>query len=152
MKRLLLLVVVLSLLISCNRSGKAPVMAENTVTEEVDGSPGKITTDKVDVKVEKSADAITIAELLENKDSYNGKEVTVTGKITKVNMAIMGKNWIHIQDGTEFDGLYDLTITTALELVEGDVVTLSGKIALNKDFGYGYFYDILMEEAKFIEE
>ena len=60
----------------------------------------------------------------------------------------MGKNWVHIQDGTEFEGGYDLTITTNQMVSLGETVTFEGKIVLNKDFGYGYFYNILMEDAK----
>jgi len=151
MKRTFLIILTVSVLVSCNRSGKGPVMAENPSTQEMAGSPGKITTDKVNVAVEKSEGTVTIAELLENKDSYNGKVITISGKITKINKAILGKNWLHLQDGTDFKGAYDLTVTTALEPAEGDIVTLTGKIVLNKDFGYGYFYDILMEDALFSE-
>jgi hypothetical protein len=151
MKRVFLIVIVLAVLVSCNRSGKGPVMAENPAIQEMAGSPGKITPEKVDVKVSKSEGTITIAELLKNRNDYNGKTVTISGKITKINKAILGKNWLHIQDGTDFKGAYDLTVTTSLEPAEGDVVTLTGKIVLDKDFGYGYFYDILMEDAVFSE-
>jgi hypothetical protein len=60
----------------------------------------------------------------------------------------MKKNWAHIQDGTDFEGNYDLTITTADEIQVGDVVLFEGKISLKKDFGSGYFYEVIMEDAK----
>ena len=60
----------------------------------------------------------------------------------------MGKNWVHIQDGTEFGGGFDITITTDKPASVGETVTFEGKIALDKDFGYGYFYSVLMEEGK----
>jgi len=63
----------------------------------------------------------------------------------------MGKNWIHIQDGTEGEGVYDLTITSLQNVSVGDTVTFEGKIALDKDFGYGYFYNVLMEEGGLIK-
>jgi hypothetical protein len=63
----------------------------------------------------------------------------------------MGKNWIHIQDGTESEGQFDLTATTLLEFQTGTVVTIEGKIALDKDFGYGYTYKVLMEDCKIIK-
>ena len=152
MKKIIIATIVLGLIISCNRSGKAPVMAtDNTMTQEsphgMTGSPGKVTADKVDVKIEKSEGTVTIAELLADRSDYDGKVITIKGEITKVNRAIMGKNWFHIQDGTDHEGAYDLTVTTQLDGEVGDVVTLTGKIVLNKDFGYGYFYDILMEDA-----
>ncbi|MEI7897164.1 MAG: hypothetical protein WCJ26_09020 [bacterium] len=59
----------------------------------------------------------------------------------------MKKNWIHIQDGTEFSGKFDLTVTTDAEAAVGQTITLEGKITLNKDFGYGYAYEVLMEDA-----
>ena len=59
----------------------------------------------------------------------------------------MDRNWVHIQDGTEYSGEFDLTVTTTDNLEAGNQVTFSGKIALNKDFGAGYFYKIIMEDA-----
>jgi hypothetical protein len=148
MKYLFIIIVAGALMISCNRGGKAPVMADSAgQAEEMPGSPGRLTPARVDVDIEKSEGAVSIAELLSEKKKYNGKVVTVSGKVTKVNKAIMGRNWIHLQDGTDYEGEYDLTITTVLEPAEGDIVTLTGKIILDKDFGYGYFYDILMEDA-----
>ncbi|HEY9113622.1 MAG TPA: GW dipeptide domain-containing protein [Bacteroidales bacterium] len=91
---------------------------------------------------------ITIEELYKNRNDYAEQVVTVTGQVTKVNTGIMGKNWLHIQDGTIDGENYDLTITTDDIASIGDVVIFQGKISLNKDFGYGYAYDVLMEDAK----
>jgi hypothetical protein len=63
----------------------------------------------------------------------------------------MEKNWVHIQDGTDYEGEFDLTITTSRSVSVGDTVTFEGTIALEKDFGYGYFYNILMEEGDLIK-
>jgi hypothetical protein len=63
----------------------------------------------------------------------------------------MNKNWIHLQDGTEFDGQFDLTLTTDQQFEVGSVVTVEGKIALDKDFGYGYSYKVLLEDGKIIQ-
>ena len=60
----------------------------------------------------------------------------------------MGKNWVHLQDGTGEPGNDDLLVTTQEEVAVGDVVVFEGTIVLNKDFGSGYSYEILMEEAK----
>jgi hypothetical protein len=102
---------------------------------------------KENLSIDPVEGGITIAELFANKEKYNGKTVKIKGKVIKINTKIMGKNWIHLQDGTEYGGLYDLTATSTLELNVGDIISLEGKITLNKDFGYGYKYDILMEEA-----
>lgn len=93
-------------------------------------------------------DAITLSELINNKAKYEGKVVTVSGECVKVNNGIMGKNWVHLQDGSKEKGkVLDITITTSLNIPLGSKVALSGKIFLNKDFGAGYRYDIIMEEA-----
>ena len=102
---------------------------------------------RLDIKIKPAKGGITIAELYANKEKYNGKTVTVKGKVTKVNANIMGKNWVHLQDGTEYKGAYDLTATSKLDFNIGDIVSMTGKIVINKDFGYGYKYDVLMENA-----
>lgn len=94
---------------------------------------------------------ITLAELFENKDKYAGKKVIVRGQVVKYSAHIMGKNWIHLQDGTEFSGENDLTITSAMEVKVGDVLTIEGIITLDKNFGSGYFYKVIMEEGKEIK-
>lgn len=110
--------------------------------------PQKPKIDKLDVKVEPVPGGITIAELYSKPDAFKNKTVKIRGKVIKVNSGIMGKNWIHIQDGTSKDGNYDLTITTNENVNPGEVVTFEGRISLDKDFGYGYSYKVLMEEAK----
>ncbi len=97
-------------------------------------------------KVKPTAGAITIAELFKNKEKYKDQSVKITGKCVKVNPKIMGRNWIHLQDGSGDE--LDLTITTAQDIPLGAVLSLEGVIALNKDFGSGYRYDIIMEGAE----
>ena len=103
------------------------------------------------IKVERAANGITIAELVSKKDSYAGKSIKIKGEVVKFNPQIMGKNWLHIQDGTNGNGVFDLTITTADEVKVGDIVTFEGIVALNKDFGAGYSYDLIVEEGKLIK-
>lgn len=92
--------------------------------------------------------AVTISEIYKNRNEYADKTVTVTGQVVKINTGIMGKNWLHIQDGTADGEDFDLTVTTDDIASMGDVIILEGKISLNKDFGYGYSYSVLMEDAK----
>jgi hypothetical protein len=93
--------------------------------------------------------AIKLSDLFSNKEKYSGKVVTVVGKCVKANYGIMNKNWYHIQDGTKKDGKKcDFTITTTENLPLGANVAFEGKVILNKDFGSGYRYDILLEDAK----
>lgn len=106
---------------------------------------------KMNLELEPVEGVVTIGELYSNKKKYEGKTIKVRGQVTKFNPEIMDRNWIHIQDGTEYEGLFDLTVTSALTFKAGVTVTLEGKIALDRDFGYGYTYDIILEEAVLIE-
>ena len=90
---------------------------------------------------------ISIGDLFSDKTKYEGKTVTIKGVVAKFNPQIMKKNWIHIQDGTEYKGEFDLTITSQSNVKVGDTIIVEGKIFLDKDFGYGYFYNIIMEDA-----
>ena len=110
--------------------------------------PMKPELEKKEVSIEPAEGGITIAELFTNRDSYADKTVLIKGQVTKVNRAIMNKNWVHLQDGTGDSGGFDLTVTTEEDVNVGDVVTFEGKITLNKDFGSGYSYEVLMEQAK----
>lgn len=102
-------------------------------------------------ETEKAEGGITIAELFANKDKYAGKRVKIRGEVTKFNGPIMNKNWAHLQDGTEYNGDFDLTVTTMETVNPGTVVTFEGTIVLNKDFGSGYSYAVIMEEAKLVK-
>jgi hypothetical protein len=104
------------------------------------------------VAVQPAEGGVTIGGLYENKSNYDGKKVKIKGKVTKFNSSIMDRNWIHLQDGTEYSGKFDLTATTATEVAVGDIITLEGIIKLDMDFGYGYSYEILLEDAVLIKE
>ncbi len=91
----------------------------------------------------------TIAELNQNKAGLGGKTISAKGKVVKVNNGIMGRNFVHIQDGTgdAKAGTNDLTVTSKQTAALGDQVTISGVVVLNRDFGAGYSYPLLIEEA-----
>lgn len=91
----------------------------------------------------------TVAELFAQQADLSGKEVTVRGKVVKFNANIMGKNWLHLQDGSGDAAAKtnDLTITTAGTVKVGDTILVTGTLVLNKDFGFGYQYDVMIEEA-----
>jgi hypothetical protein len=104
--------------------------------------------EKKEISIEPIEGGISIAELFSNREAYANKVVRVKGQVTKVNLSIMGKNWVHLQDGTGDSGNNDLLVTTQDMVALGDVVIFEGTIGLNKDFGSGYSYELLMEEAK----
>ncbi|MDH4261907.1 MAG: DNA-binding protein [Spirochaetia bacterium] len=82
----------------------------------------------------------------------NGKTVVVRGKVVKFLPDIMNKNWIHLQDGTGKDGSNDLAVTTKGKSKVGDIVVITGKLAKDKDFGSGYKYSVIVEDASIVVE
>ncbi|HMM11684.1 MAG TPA: hypothetical protein PKE03_06280 [Bacteroidales bacterium] len=111
------------------------------------GSPQPV---RQDVMIKPVEGSISLQELWEKRESLAGKVVKVTGQVAKFNPAIMGRNWVHIQDGTGSEEFFDLTVTTLDMVAAGEVVVVEGTVVLNKDLGSGYFYDILLEDAKVI--
>ncbi|HEU4729949.1 MAG TPA: hypothetical protein VFT22_18760 [Kofleriaceae bacterium] len=99
-------------------------------------------------KIEPAAGGKTVADIFASKDALAGKPVVVRGKVVKVNNGILGRNWVHLQDGTGAPGTNDLMVTTSATVTKGDVVVARGTLATNKDFGAGYSYPVLIEDAK----
>jgi len=89
----------------------------------------------------------TVNEIYLQRDKLAGKEVLLRGKVIKFSPQIMGKNWMHVQDGTGDKGSNDLTITTAAAAKAGDTVLVKGVLTINKDFGLNYKYDVIIEDA-----
>ena len=112
--------------------------------------PAKITVEPGSIK--KAEGGYTVSECYALKDSLKGKTITIRGKVVKFTSQIMGKNWLHIQDGTGKEGSDDLTVTSTGTAKPGDVVLVSGKIAYDKDFGAGYVYPVIIEEASITVE
>jgi hypothetical protein len=78
-----------------------------------------------------------------------GQPVVIRGKVVKSNPGIMGKNWLHVRDGSGAEGTNDITVTTAGDVPNvGDTVLVKGPVTLNKDFGMGYQYDVIIEDAE----
>jgi hypothetical protein len=97
---------------------------------------------------------LRVADIWARRTTLNGQPVTVRGRVVKANYEIMGVNWYHLQDGsgTEQGGDHDLTITSAAQVRVGDVVTASGTLVTDKDFGAGYAYDAIVEKATIVTE
>ena len=104
------------------------------------------------VKVEKAKgkDAFTVGELYEKSGTLDRKAVAVRGKVVKVSKGIMGKNWVHIQDGSgdQQKGTHNLVVTSQDMASVGDIVTITGTFAKDRDFGAGYLYKAIIEDAK----
>ncbi|MEQ1588465.1 MAG: GW dipeptide domain-containing protein [Cyclobacteriaceae bacterium] len=104
------------------------------------------TKNKANVSVKGS---VKIADLVADPKKYSGKTIQISGQCTKVNPNIMGRNWMHLKDGSKDD--FDLVITSSVLIPEGHTVTMVGKVVLNKDFGSGYKYAILIEEGEIVK-
>lgn len=105
--------------------------------------------DSAPIKVAKAsgANAYTVADIIGKAVQLKDKPVKVNGQVVKYNAGIMGKNWIHLRDGSGTPANNDVLVTTAAPAKVGDLVTVSGVVRNDKDFGAGYSYKVLVEEA-----
>jgi hypothetical protein len=107
-----------------------------------------------EIKVEKAEgeNGHTVLEIFKQAKELDGKVVRLRGMVMKVNLNIMGKNWVHLQDGTgdPMTNTHDLVVTTAETPNQGDTVTVEGTMRAAKDFGAGYSYAAIIEDAKIV--
>jgi len=139
MKYYMSLALALALMVSCKNDKK--------VETEVTNVEAKTN----DVSVEAKTYDISVEELIKNKEKYNKQTVRLKGEVSKYNSHIMNVNWIHIKDGTSFNGKSDVTATSTTEVKLGDTISIEGKVTLDKNFGSGYIYPILIENATIIK-
>lgn len=106
---------------------------------------------KISVKKASGPNAATVQEAFANSAKLDKKKVVIRGKVVKVSAQIMGKNWVHLQDGTgsQTAGTHNLVCTSKDKAEVGDVVTMTGILAKDKDFGAGYKYAVIVEDATF---
>jgi hypothetical protein len=141
-----------------NRTFEAIVFSGGVIGQQETGSvsapaehtPPKIAADKT-TKIKKASgpDAYTVADLYEKSSSLDKKSVVIRGQVIKFSPNIMGKNWIHIQDGSgdPSKGTNDILVTTSNSAKAGDIVTAKGTLNKDRDFGSGYKYSVIVEEA-----
>jgi hypothetical protein len=89
----------------------------------------------------------TVAEIITGRKKFSGQAVVVRGLVVKVVPHILGRNFLHVRDGSGSEGSNDLVVTTEAEIKEQSTVTLRGTVVTDKDFGSGYRYDVLVEDA-----
>lgn len=122
----------------------APTAGKSKPTPPVGIRPGEI---------EKLEDGRTVAELFEHKADLNGKPVRLRARVVKASRGIMGKNWLHLRDGTGETGQNDVTVTSVEGYAApGAVVIAEGMLGVDKDIGAGYFFPVIIEDAKIIIE
>lgn len=106
-------------------------------------------TKNINVKKAAGSDAYKVAELYEKRTELDKKNITVRGQVVKFSSAIMGKNWIHLQDGSgdPIKGTNDILATSQDVVAIGDIVTIKGTLYKDKDFGSGYKYSLVIEQS-----
>lgn len=131
---------------------KAAAHASAALTGKGGGSKAASSPLEKGVQIEKAAgpDAYTVGEIFAKRTSLNKKTAVVKAKVVKVSAGIMGKNWIHLQDGSgdPAKGSHNLVVTSQDLPPVGGVVTVKGTVYKDKDFGAGYKYSVIMEKAK----
>ena len=139
--------------VSDSPAKSAPVASLKDKDKGVSGgskSASSVKDAKISVAKATGANAYTVQEIFANSAKLDKKKVVVRGKVVKVSIGIMGKNWIHIQDGTgtQTKKNHNLVCTSNETADVDDVVTVSGVLAKDKDFGGGYKYNAIVEESK----
>jgi len=128
-------------------AGKKPNLAASH--RLVQGKPVKL-----ERPVPRARGGKTVAEIHELRDKLAGKSVVVSGQVVKVTPEVMGRTWVHLQDGSgaveSHD--FDLTVTTSEVPKVGDTITVRGVVAANKDFGAGYRYAVIVEQARVVAD
>lgn len=118
------------------------------------GSKAQIVKIDEKIKVEKAAgpNAYTIGEIYGASGKLNKKKVAIRGKVIKVSSGIMNRNWVHLQDGSgdSRKGTHNLVVTTNDIPAVGDILTATGILAKDKDFGGGYRYEVILEKADIV--
>ncbi|MDO5675013.1 MAG: OB-fold nucleic acid binding domain-containing protein [bacterium] len=137
--------------------GSGVAMGTNAGDEQVmgqqnsSGSAGAVVpAAKVQVDKATGSNSYTVGEIFGQAKELSGKTVRVRGQVVKNSRMIMGKNWLHLQDGTgdQAKNRHDLVVTTMADAAEGDIVTVEGVVAADRDFGAGYNYQVLVENAE----
>lgn len=135
-------------------SGAAATVADPAKSQGASpGSSGAVAakTGKISVTKATGANAYTVEGAIKNSRKLNKKKVVIRGQVVKVSSGIMGKNWVHLQDGSGSMSkkTHDLVCTSVTDSADvGDVVTVTGTLYKDKDFGSGYKYAVIIEDAK----
>jgi hypothetical protein len=128
---------------------EAPPSPASMAAQHAAAAAGPSDVGNVKVSKASGADARTVAEVFAQRAALKEKPVTIRAKVVKYNEGIMGRNWIHIRDGSGTAGKdNDLTVTTTEKAAVGDVVVVKGTVRTEKDFGHGYSYPVIVEDAK----
>lgn len=109
---------------------------------------------ETEVEKAEGENSFTVSEIFERAKDLDGKKVRVRGQVVKYNANIMGRNWLHLQDGSgdPMQNTHDLVVTTTEQLSGPKVITIEGVVAADKDFGAGYKYVVLVEDSTIVTQ
>jgi hypothetical protein len=132
-----------------NRSG----MMAPGLTPQTPGGHAQVPFSKLRVEKTTAQNGYTVEEVFAKGASLDKQKVTVRGQVVKVNPDIMGRNWLHIQDGTgdPEKNTHDLVVTSSDIAEKGAIISVEGTLAADKDFGFGYMYDVIVEDATLVK-
>ena len=136
-----------------NKGSEMPTQAKAKASPNKEAIKTSTDTQKP-VDLQPAVGRFTVEELFAQKDKLNGEVIELKGKVAKLSQQIMGTDWIHIEDGTgDKSSKTDKIIvrTTQGGISVGDELTAKGVLYVNKDFGHGYFYPVIIEEAIIIK-
>jgi Tfp pilus assembly major pilin PilA len=144
-------VYLISNLVSTDHSNNASVkdITDYSKTKSQYTEPTKVDVETHTNKKVEHKGSIKIAELVKDPKRYAGTTIQLSGICTKINAGIMDRNWIHIKDGSKDD--FDLVITSNTFIPEGKAITMKALVTLNKDFGAGYKYDLILENGTLVK-
>ncbi len=113
---------------------------------------GQSKTDIDLTSISKADGGFRVSEIYAQSEKLSDQEVAVRGKVVKFTAAIMGTNWVHLRDGSGGEADGDLTVTTSATVKVGDMILVKGKLSVDRDFGYGYLYQVIIEDGAIIVE
>ncbi|HUH95680.1 MAG TPA: nucleotide-binding protein [Casimicrobiaceae bacterium] len=125
-----------------DHSGATMEFHHAAVAAPASGAP--ITVAKAD-----GPDGRTVAEVVAASQALSDRPVAIRGQVVRYTPDVMGKNWIHLRDGSgsATDGSDDIVVTTDAQAEIGEVVLVKGMVRTNRNLGAGYAYKVLVEDA-----
>jgi len=92
----------------------------------------------------------SVADVYAKAPELAGKTIEVKGKVVKISRNIMARNWVHIQDGSGEGPTSKIVFRTIQEgVVVDDEVVAKGILELDKNFGFNYYYPVIVEDSVF---
>lgn len=129
-------------------SGAASVTAG--MNPHADGMQSAPAFDVGTVEKASGANGRTVAEAWAQKAALDGKTIAVRGVVVKRTEGVMGKTWLHLQDGSGDPalGTNDLTVATVSTGVAlRETITVTGIVRTNMDIGAGYSFALMVDDA-----